>query len=96
MGLFLGLVLGYPQWRVLRSAVSSAWLWLPANCLAWALGMPAIFAAIDLAQRSTSLAGVVLTLAVSLFLTGAVVGAVHGLVLVWLAPPRRPAIAHLA
>jgi hypothetical protein len=96
MGLFLGFILGYPQWRVLQRAVSSAWLWIPANCLAWALGMPAVFAAIDLAQRSTSLAGVVLTLAVSLFLTGAVVGAVHGLVLVWLAPPRRPAIVHLA
>ncbi|HEX6384509.1 MAG TPA: hypothetical protein VF177_07555 [Anaerolineae bacterium] len=84
MGLFLGFVLGYPQWRVLRRAVADAWLWIPANCVAWALGMPAVFAAIDLAQRSTSLAGVVLTLAMGLLLTGAVVGAVHGLALVWL------------
>jgi hypothetical protein len=89
MGLFLGLVLGYPQWRVLQRAVNDAWLWLPANCLGWALGMPAVFAAIDLAQRSTSLTGVVLTLIVGLLFTGAIVGAVHGLVLVWLASPRR-------
>jgi len=90
IGLFLGFVLGYPQWRVLRRAVNSAWLWIPANCVAWALGMPAVFAAIDLAQRSSNLAGVVLTLALGLLFTGAVVGAVQGLVLVWLASPRRP------
>lgn len=57
MGLFLGVVLAYPQWRVLRKAVPGAWLWLPANCAAWALGMPAVFAAIDFAQRSSALPG---------------------------------------
>ncbi|HBY95114.1 MAG TPA: hypothetical protein DEP84_14345 [Chloroflexi bacterium] len=85
MGVFLGLVLGYPQWRVLRSAVHGAWLWLPANCAAWAVGMPTIFAAIDLAQRGPSLAGAFATIAVGLLLTGALVGAVHGLALVRLA-----------
>jgi hypothetical protein len=64
MGLFLGFILGYPQWRVLRRAANSAWLWIPANCAAWALGMPAVFAAIDLAQRNSSLTGVVLTLGI--------------------------------
>jgi hypothetical protein len=86
MGLFLGFILGYPQWRVLRRTVNDAWLWLPANSAAWALGMPAVFVTIDVAQRSTSLAGMVFILVMGLFLTGAVVGAVHGLALVCLAP----------
>jgi hypothetical protein len=35
MGLVLGFVLGYPQWRVLRRVAPTAWLWIPANCAAW-------------------------------------------------------------
>jgi len=89
MGVFLGLVLGYPQWRVLRRAVHGAWLWIPANCAAWALGMPTVFAAIDLAQRRTSLGGVLPIIALGLLLTGAVVGAVHGLALVRLASQQN-------
>jgi hypothetical protein len=85
MGLILGGVLGYPQWRVLRGAVHGAWLWLPANCAAWAVGMPAIFAAIDLAQQSNSVAGALATIALGLLVAGALVGAVHGAALVRLA-----------
>lgn len=87
MGLALGLVLAFPQWRVLRAAVPRAWVWLPANAAAWAVGMPIIFALVDLAQRSSSPAVIILTLFVGLFFTGAVVGAVHGLALLWLAQP---------
>ncbi len=87
MGLVLGLVLAFPQWRVLRTAVPHAWVWLPANAAAWAVGMPIIFALIDVAQRSSSTAVIILTIFVGLFFTGAVVGAVHGLALVWLARP---------
>ncbi|MBX3057041.1 MAG: hypothetical protein KF770_11270 [Anaerolineae bacterium] len=91
MGLVLGLVLAFPQWRVLRTAVPHAWVWLPANAAAWAVGMPLIFALIDLAQRSSSTAVIILTIFVGLFITGAVVGAVHGLALVWLARPLSAA-----
>jgi hypothetical protein len=93
MGAFLGLVLGYPQWRVLRRAAPGAWLWLPANCAAWALGMPAVFAAIDLAQRSASLPVALLIALAGLLVTGALVGAVHGLALVRLAARSRRAAA---
>jgi len=92
MGLFLGAVLGYPQYRVLRKAVAGAWVWIPANCLAWALGMPVIFASVDrayAAYESGSVAGALLIFVAALALAGAVVGAVHGLALVKLA--RRPA-----
>jgi hypothetical protein len=85
MGLFLGVVLGFPQWRVLRRFVDGAWIWLPANSLAWALGMPIIFAAVDLAQKPGSTIIGILIFAISLLITGAVVGAVHGLAMVRLA-----------
>ena len=89
LGAFLGLVLGYPQWRVLRRAVDGAWLWIPANCIAWALGMPVVFAATDIAQRSASLEGALAILGISLLVTGAIVGAVHGFALVWLAAQEQ-------
>ena len=94
MGLFLGAVLGIPQWLVLRRVVKGAWLWIPANCLAWALGMPVIFAMVDRAYAvyaAGSIAGAVVVLAGTLALAGAVVGAVHGLALVKLAPGNRRA-----
>ena len=85
MGAVAGLVLSLLQWRVLRQFAGRAWLWLPANAAAWAVGMPIVFAAVDLAQRSGSLPGGVAVMALSLAITGAVVGAVHGVVLVRLA-----------
>ena len=84
MGLFLGVILALPQWRVLRRAAPRASIWLPANA-AWALGMPGIFAAVDLAYNAGTVAGAVAVMAAALALTGAAVGAVHGLALVWLA-----------
>jgi hypothetical protein len=88
MGLFLGAVLGYPQYRVLRKFVAGAWIWIPANGVAWALGMPIIFASVDRAYavyESGSVAGTLLIFAAALALAGATVGAVHGLALVKLA-----------
>jgi hypothetical protein len=46
--------------------------------------MPVIFATIDLAFKQVTTAGAVLTGIVGIILAGAVVGAVHGLALVWL------------
>lgn len=97
MGLVLGAVLAYPQWRVLRRAVKDAWLWIPANCLAWALGMPTITAAVDrayAAYAAGSLAGTIAIMAGALALAGALVGAVHGLALVGLA--RRASRSQLS
>src|SRR5215204_923571 len=84
MGLVLGPVLGFVQWLVLRRFVSHAALWMPANGVAWAFGMVVIFTGIDPAISGgfgfISVAIVALTLACA----GAVVGAIHGLALVWL------------
>jgi hypothetical protein len=91
MGFALGPVLGVPQWRVLRPHVRQAWVWIPANCAAWAAGMPVIFIAIDLAQSLGLTAPLMLVAALGagLFAAGAVVGAVHGVALVWLAARDR-------
>jgi hypothetical protein len=84
MGLVLGPVLGFAQWPVLRRFVNHAALWMPANALAWAFGMVVIFAGIDPAISggfgllSVAIRGLTLACA------GAVVGAIHGLALVWL------------
>jgi hypothetical protein len=88
MGAVAGLVLALFQWRVLRGHARGAGLWLPANALAWALGMPLIFAAVDLAQRAGSLAGSVGVMAAAIAVTGALVGAVHGAALLRLARDR--------
>jgi hypothetical protein len=90
MGLVAGVVLAVPQWRVLRRAVDKAWWWLPGNSVAWFVGMPIIFALIDLVQRASTPLVAVLLMALGLALTGAVVGAIHGWVLVQLAAQKRP------
>lgn len=82
LGLFAGAILSLLQMRALRRYVPRAGWWLAANALAWALGMPLIFAAMDLAFRAGSLAGSIAVVAGGLALTGALVGAVHGLALV--------------
>jgi len=83
MGLGAGMILSAAQWRVLRKYVGKAWLWLPANALAWAAGMPIIFAAVDLAQQADSIAGGVLMMATGIALAGAAVGAIHGFALLF-------------
>jgi hypothetical protein len=71
-------------WLVLRRFVSHAALWMPANALAWEFGMAVIFASIDPAISGGFglLSDVILGL--TLACAGAVVGAIHGLALVWL------------
>jgi hypothetical protein len=82
MGLVAGLVLGFPQWRVLRRYVERGWLWLLANSMAWAMGIPVIFAGVDLAQRSGTIGGAILAMAGALAAAGLSVGAIHGPILV--------------
>jgi hypothetical protein len=89
MGLVLGPVLGFAQWLALRRFVGSAALWMPANALAWAFGMVVIFTGIDLATSGSFGPGTVIILAATLACAGAVVGAIHGLVLVWMLRTRK-------
>ncbi len=90
LGAVAGAVLSFAQWMALRKKVPRAGWWIPANMLAWLVGMPIIFWGIDVAQRVQSAGQTVLLLAVSLLLAGAVVGSIHGLVLIRLIEPSNP------
>ncbi len=88
LGVLAGAVLAFAQALVLRHHVERAWLWLPANMLAWLVGMPVVFLGIDLAMRTGATGGAVAVVLVTLALTGAAVGVINGSFLVRMVPPR--------
>ncbi len=85
MGAVGGAVLSFAQWLALRGKVQGAGIWIPANMLAWAFGMPVIFWGIDLAFKMPTVWGSVLVMGGALLAAGAVVGAIHGAFLIRLA-----------
>ena len=85
MGAVGGVVLSFAQWLVMRGKVKRAGLWIPANMLAWTFGMPLIFWGIDMAFKMSVVWQSVMLMAVTLFITGGIVGGIHGLFLVRLA-----------
>jgi hypothetical protein len=89
MGAAAGVILAVPQWLVLRQKVHKAWLWLPANSAAWFLGMPIIFTAVDFIGKASSVLESLALFALSLLITGGVVGAIHGIILVRLIAMKR-------
>jgi len=88
LGAVGGAVLSFAQWLTMRRKISHASLWIPANMLAWMVGMPLIFWGIDASQRLAGLVWVVLFMAGVLLLTGMVVGAIHGAFLVRLSEQK--------
>jgi hypothetical protein len=91
-GLVAGAILGTPQWLVLRRYVRRAALWVPANALAWVPGMVIAFYAADSIFVAGNGMSTVVFAIVTLAAIGAVVGAIHGLALVWLVRLRRNAV----
>jgi hypothetical protein len=85
LGAVTGAVLSFAQWLVLRGKVKRAGLWIPANMLAWAFGMPVIFWGMDLAFKVTDVWQSVLVIGGALLVAGIIVGAIHGRFLVVLA-----------
>ncbi len=88
LGAVGGAVLAFAQGLVLRRHVTRAGRWVLANVLAWTAGMPLIFWGLDLAFRQPSLLRAGIFVVVVLLLTGALVGAIHGIFLVRLAGER--------
>ena len=80
-GALLGSILGVAQWVVLRRHVRRAGLWIGANVLAWAAGMPLIFLAAGLPEAHASMLSVAALLLVTVAVAGAVVGAIEGVFL---------------
>lgn len=95
MGAALGVVLASIQRRVLRRHVPHAGRWLPANAAAWAVGMPIIFAGIDLAVAAGRGIGAALVSAAALLAAGAIVGVIEGRALARLLRPGDDARAQL-
>jgi hypothetical protein len=89
LGAAAGAVLSFAQWLVLRGKARRAGLWIPANMLAWACGMPVIFWGMDLAFKQAAPWLSVLVIAGAILLAGAVVGAIHGRFLVLIAEENR-------
>ncbi len=85
LGAVAGAVLSCAQWLVLRRSVRRAGVWVPANMLAWACGMPVIFWGMDVAFRVALLWQAVGIVGLALLGAGAIVGAIHGRFLVRLA-----------
>ncbi|MCS7003575.1 MAG: hypothetical protein NZ518_12060, partial [Dehalococcoidia bacterium] len=91
MGVALGPILGIAQWIVLRQVAWNASIWIPAQSVAWAIGMLVVFFGVSLiGERGVSVVSVTGALA-ALAVAGAAVGATHGVALLWLA--QRPRIA---
>lgn len=89
MGIVLGTILGASQWLALRRHVQKAGWWVPANALAWMLGIVVVFVGTSFIPAKGITVLVALLLLLFVVAAGAVVGAVHGLVLIWLLRLRR-------
>jgi len=89
LGLVLGSVLGLPQWLLIRLYFSQTEWWVPANALAWMFGMIILFSGIDVVSTLGLGLKTATVILITLIVTGAVVGAIHGLVLVRLVPQKN-------
>lgn len=94
MGLVLGAILGLPQWLALRHYVLHAGWWVPANALAWMLGMVVIFIGTSFIPASGFIWQIAALLLLFVVAAGAVVGAVHGWFLIWLLHHMNPHSRH--
>jgi hypothetical protein len=88
MGVVVGPVLASAQWVVLHRDVRRSARWLWANAAAWAIGMPMVFAGMDMVPWNGSVQARVATLLLVCGAVGLAVGVVHGLVLVRLLRER--------
>ncbi|HUU73570.1 MAG TPA: hypothetical protein VMW70_13160 [Burkholderiales bacterium] len=85
LGAVAGPLLAAFQWLSLRKVLpSKAWLWLPANALAWAIGMPVIFLGAQSNEFTSSATIIAALVAMAILVAGAAIGAVHGRVLLGL------------
>jgi hypothetical protein len=89
LGAAAGALLSFAQWLVLRGRLKRAGLWIPANMLAWACGMPVIFWGTDLAFKRSAVWQSVLFVGGAILVAGAVVGAIHGRFLVLLVGEKQ-------
>lgn len=87
-GLAVGAVVGLPQAMALSRWSTLAWNWLWAHSLAWVVGALLVYVALAMAPEQPALLDVVPYALGGLLVAGVVVGAIHGVVLVWLVGER--------
>jgi hypothetical protein len=81
LGAVAGPVLAAAQWTTLRRHVDRAGSWLWANALAWSVGMPLVFAGMDIVPWTGPAPARWLAIYAVCAFVGASVGAIHGLIL---------------
>ncbi len=81
-------MLAVAQALALRRHVRGPWRWLPANMVAWGVGMPLVFLGMDLAFRDGGALRTAAVVVATLALTGAVVGVINGSWLTRMVVPR--------
>lgn len=89
LGIVAGAILGFPQWLVFRRYFKKARLWVAANSLAWAVGMPIVFIGAGSVPDGAVGAQIAAIIAATIFCAGAAVGAIHGIALLWLLESKR-------
>jgi hypothetical protein len=88
LGTWVGAVLGFAQWLVLRTHVRRGALWIVANAFAWGVGLLVTWLGATLVNPGelrieTALVGIATGAT-----AGAVIGAITGIILIWLLKPR--------
>jgi len=81
LGLVAGAVLSSVQALVLRRHLPGVWRWVAGNALAWALAMPVVFLSAGGLPEGASPLALAARVLLTIGLAGAIVGAVHGGVL---------------
>ncbi|HEY9641587.1 MAG TPA: hypothetical protein V6C57_13950 [Coleofasciculaceae cyanobacterium] len=84
LGAWVGGVMGFAQWLVLKAHIRRAVLWIMVNALAWALGLSVAFIGARLIQSHPFNLKTALMGAITGLTMGAVVGAITGIALIWL------------
>jgi hypothetical protein len=92
VGLLFLLSIGGAQWLVLRSHVPRAGWWIVANAIAWPAGVAVPMLALTAIPDATPLGWRAVVAVVSGLGMGLVVGALTGLVLVWLLSGKPEAV----
>lgn len=90
MGLILGIVLAIPQWLALNQHSHGAGWWVPANAVAWIVGMILIFMGMGTIPADGLTPRAIVVVLGSIAAAGGVVGAIHGFVLVAILRTPRP------
>jgi hypothetical protein len=94
LGVIVGAIIGSAQRSVLKRYMQGTRWWVPAHIIGWSLGLMVASQARDALVAGKPLAETAPVVAGWLALAAAIVAAVNGFVLVWLARRRAEAAAY--